>query len=110
MIAEAEIEKAVNWLRDNAPEAAQAKANRVYLEEYRKTVKATLMAQVNDKPIGAQEAYAYAHKHYFDHLIALKEAVRIDEEFRFLREAAQAKIEAWRTQSSNLRAEGKALS
>lgn len=108
MISDDEIERAVHWLRDNAEEAAQAKAERVYMEEYRKTVKATLMSEVNEKPIGAQEAFAYAHKHYFDHLIALKEAVKRDEHFRFLREAAQAKIEAWRTQSSNLRAEGKA--
>ena len=108
MISDAEIDKAVNWLRDNAPEAAQAKANRVYLDEYRKTLKAELMAQVNDKALGAQEVYAYAHPRYAAHLDAMKEAVRIDAEFGFLREAAQAKIEAWRTQSSNLRAEGKA--
>lgn len=108
LIKEEDIEKAVNWLRDNAEEAAQARANRIYVEEYRKTVKARLMAGMNDKPIGAQEAFAYGHKEYVAHLEAIREAVRIDEEFRFLREAAQAKIEAWRTQSSNQRAEGKA--
>jgi hypothetical protein len=108
MISDAEIDKAVNWLRDNAPEAAQAKANRIYLEEFRKTIKAQLMADVNDKSIGAQEVYAYDHMEYRKHLHALKEAVRIDEEFRFLREAAQAKINAWQSQCANLRAEGKA--
>jgi hypothetical protein len=109
MISDAEIDKAVNWLRDNAPKAAQARAERVYMEEYRKTIKAQLMAEVNDKPLGAQEVYAYAHDAYKSHLEALRVAVKNDAEFAFRREAAQAKIEAWRTQSSNLRAEGKAL-
>lgn len=107
MISEAEIEKAVSWLRNNASKAAIARAERVYVEEYRKTIKAELMAE-HDGTLGAQEAYAYGHTRYKDHLAAIREAVRIDEENRFLREAALAKIEAWRTQSSNLRAEGKA--
>lgn len=110
MIKESDIEKAVHWLRDNASEAAQARANRIYVEEYRKTVKARLMASVADKSIGAQEVFAYDHKEYRAHLDALREAVRIDEEFRFLREAAMAKVNAWQTQSANQRAEGKATS
>ena len=43
MITDLEIEKAVDYLRDNATKAAQARANRIYLEEYRKTIKAEIM-------------------------------------------------------------------
>ena len=108
MIKEADIEKAIDWLRDNAPVAAQARAERIYVEEYRKTVKARLMSAVADKSIGAQEVFAYDHKEYRAHLEAIRDAVRVDEEFRFLREAALAKVNAWQTQSANNRAEGKA--
>lgn len=44
---------------------------------------------------------AYSDPRYVEHLEAIKEAVRMDEFHRFMRSAADAKIEAWRTQSSN---------
>jgi len=51
-----------------------------------------------------QEREAYSDPRYVQHLEAIKQAVEIDEGHRFLRAAADAKIEAWRTQSSNTRA------
>jgi Arc/MetJ-type ribon-helix-helix transcriptional regulator len=51
-----------------------------------------------------QEREAYADDRYQQHLEAIREAVRLDEYHRFMRIAAEAKIEAWRTQSSNSRA------
>ena len=53
MILDADIEKAVDWLRDNAEDAAKSKAYRVYLEEYRKSLKAIIMAEHKDKPISS---------------------------------------------------------
>lgn len=103
-ISEAEIDKALDYLRDNAGAAAQARADRIYVEEYRKTVKAQLMKEHDGKALGIQEREAYADPRYVAHLDAIKEAVFRDELARFLKEAAQAKIEAWRTQSSNERA------
>jgi len=103
MITEAEIEKACNWLRDNAVEAAQARANRIYLEEFRKALKAELMKKHISESIGAQEREAYSSPEYREFLEGLKEAVRQDEHNRFMRAAAMAKIEAWRTQEANRR-------
>lgn len=103
-ITEEEVEKALDYLRDNARSAAQAAADRDYLEGYTKVVKAELMADMNDQTIGAQERYAYAHSLYKEHLKARAEAVRKDEEHRFLRTAAQAKIDAWRTWQATERA------
>jgi hypothetical protein len=51
-----------------------------------------------------QEREAYSDPRYVEHLEAIKQAVEIDEGHTFLRAAADAKIEAWRTQSSNTRA------
>ena len=37
------IEKAINYIRDTAKDYAKAKANRVYLSEFRKSQKAILV-------------------------------------------------------------------
>ncbi len=103
-ITDEEIDKALDFLRDNAREAAQAKADRVYVEEYRKTLKAQIMKEHASLSAVLQEREAYADPRYVEHLEAIKEAVRLDEFSRFMRVAAEAKIEAWRTQSSNSRA------
>lgn len=103
-ISDDEIDRALDYLRDSANEAAQARADRVYVEEYRKTIKAQLMKEHDGKSAVIQEREAYADRRYVTHLEAIREAVFKDERMRFLTAAAQAKIEAWRTQSSNERA------
>lgn len=110
LISDDDIEKAVEYLRANARPAAQAKANRVYMEEYRKVVKAQIMREHDGVALGAQEAIAYADARYMQHLQAMKEAIEKDEYNRWMMTAAEAKIEAWRTQQANARAEGKAYS
>ena len=102
-ITDEEIDKALDYLRDNARDAAQAKANRVYVEEFRKTLKAQLMKEHGSLSAVLQEREAYSDPRYVEHLEAIREAVAQDEQHRFMRIAAEAKIEAWRTQSSNIR-------
>lgn len=103
LISDAEVERALDFLRDNAVPAAQAKAERVFCEEYRKTLKAMLMQQHSKESIGAQEREAYAAPQYVDHLGKLKAAVFEEERLRALRSAAEMKIEAWRTMNANYR-------
>jgi hypothetical protein len=103
-ITDEEIEKALDFLRDNAKPAAKAKAERVYLEEYSKVVKALVMQEHYNLPVSAQEREALADHRYGAHLKGLKEAVERDCELTFLRGAAQAKIDAWQTMSANERA------
>lgn len=103
-ITDEEIDRALDFLRDNAEAAAKARAERIYVEEYRKTVKAQIMKEHDTKSAVIQEREAYADPRYAVHLDAIREAVFHDEKCRFLLSAAEAKIEAWRTQSSNERA------
>lgn len=98
----------MTYLRENARSAAQAKATRIYMEEYRKVVKAQIMRENGNVALGAQEAIAYADPRYIQHLKALQESVEKDEYNRWMMTAAEAKIEAWRTQQANARAEGRA--
>ena len=106
---EINIYKCLDYIRDHAKQYAQAKANRVYLEEWRKTLKARLMAQQLGDPVNAQERYAYAHPEYAELLEGLKVAIEQEENLRWKLIAAQAKIEVWRSLSANQRAEAKVL-
>jgi hypothetical protein len=110
--AQIRIFDALDWIRDNAPKYAKAKAERVYLEEYRKTKKAMLMQkaeQSGHKAAVTQEREAYADADYRQHLLALQAAVEEEERLRWLMVAAQARIEAWRSLESSRRVEAKTL-
>lgn len=98
---------AVDYIIVNAENFARAKADRIYLEEYRKSLKAILMKRSLEDTIGAQEREAYAHEEYKQLLQGLKEAVEVEEKLRWDLIAAQARVEIWRSEQANLRTEGK---
>ena len=107
MSSERDPHKAVDYIIANANKFAKAKSERIYLEEYRKSLKALLMKRSLEESIGAQEREAYAHEEYRELLQDLKTAVEIEEKLRWDLIAAQARVEIWRTEQANLRAEGK---
>ena len=93
-------QRAVDELIRRAPQYAKAKAERVYVEEYRKTLKAILMRESEAKTAIDREAEAYASQRYIDHLEALREAVEAEETHRWTMIAAQARIDVWRSQNA----------
>ena len=103
MISDTDIEKAVDWLRDSAPKIAKARAEMIYAEEYRKSLKAMLLREHIDESLGAQEREAYADERYKKHIESYREAIEKYELLRAQREAANVKIEAWRSMSANQR-------
>ena len=105
-----DIDKALAYLRDTADEAAEAKATRLYLDDFSRVLRAQIMSEHLAEAVNAQERFAYADIRYRNHLEGLKQAIFEDKRYRFLRDAASAKVEAWRTYQANLRAEGKAYS
>lgn len=107
MILDDDVEKAVDYLRNNATKAAKAKAERIYMVEYRKVAKSQIMRENDDKPVGVQEAMAYADPRYVQHLKVMRDAIEEDVYHEWMMKAADAKIEAWRTQQSNARSLGK---
>jgi len=100
--------KAIQFLIDTAPLYAKAKADRMFLEEFRKSRKAQLMSQAGTEVLGKQETFAYAHADYIEILEGIREAVEKEERFRYLMVAAQARIEVWRTEQYSARMEMKA--
>ena len=99
----------LEYIKNTAQKYAKAKAERMYVEEYRKTLKAKIMSEDKSQPVNAQERNAYSHPGYEQHLLAIKEAVEIEEELRWKLIAAQAMVEVWRSLSANQRAENKVL-
>ena len=98
--------KAIEYIIENAPKFAEAKAQRIYLEEFRKTKKALLMKDALAKGIDsavAQEREAYAHIEYADLLRGLMVAIEREETLKFMLVAAQMKADIWRSEQASER-------
>ena len=109
MISDDRLEAALDWLRDNAPAAAKARAERVYLEEWIPSLRAQLAAKAIEAgdSAAAADVKAKADPAYQVALKGYREAVEADEKMRWHRTRADAIIEVWRTESANARSQGK---
>ena len=104
MITEIQVDAALNYIRDKAPEHGEAKATRRYLEEFRKSKKAILYSQFEGKgTIQDREAFAYSHQEYLDLLAGLRVAIELEETLRYRIEAAKLKVEVWKAEQFNNR-------
>jgi len=104
-------QEAVDFLIEQSKPYAKAKSERVYMEEYRKTIKAQLMIEaerMGHKTAVTQEREAYSSPEYEAHLQALKEAVENEERLRWMMIAAQERIAVWRSQEASNRTIDKA--
>ena len=99
---------AVDFIIASAKPYAQAKANRIYLEEFRKSKKALLMQKSGSTAIAAKEMDAYADPDYLQLLEGLREAVETEGGLRWRMGAAQAPIEVWRTNEASNRSTDRA--
>jgi len=107
MITQDDAERAVDWLRNNADNIAQARATRLYMEQWLKSQRALLQCQQQGMSAAASEAVALSHPDYLKSLSAFKDAVHRDEYMRWMATAAEAKIEYWRSQEATSRAIGR---
>lgn len=109
MISESDIEKALDYLRSSATEAAQARANVKYLAEFLDVKLAQIIkAMPEDVSATAARNMAKADPAYLATLEGYRTAVEQDARHQFKREAADAMIRAWQTMCSNARVEGRA--
>jgi len=96
--------KAIDFLLKNAEKYAHAKAQRVYLEEFRKSKKALLMNQCDEKAANAREQYAYSHPEYLEVIEGYRAAVEVEETLKWQLIGAQLRVEVYRTQEASNRA------
>ena len=110
-MTEDEAMKCLDYIRDNSPRYAEAKAQRVYIENFLRSKKSFLMneCQSQIKTLGDKEAYAYAHPDYVELLKGLQAAVSTEEEIKWRMEAAKLKFEFWMTEQFNNRVEARAM-
>ena len=97
------VQSAFDWLHDNSKPAAAAKAARVRAEYKTKQVKARVFLE-SEGTVAEREAKALASDRYDEAVVAEIDAVEKDEFHRNQRSKAEAIIESWRTEQSNLRA------
>jgi hypothetical protein len=107
-MSDEQAQKAIDFIRDNAPKYANAKAERVYIENYLKSKKAILMADEGGT-LGAKEAYALSHPDYIALLGGLRQAVEEEEKLKYLIEGAKLRFEHWKTEQFNMRVEAWAM-
>jgi len=101
---------AIDFIIRNSGDYAKAKAQRVLLEEWRKSKKALLMkeAMLKFEAVNAQEREAYSHPEYQELLKGLAAAIEVEEDLKWKLEAARMRVDCWRTEESTKRMEMKA--
>jgi hypothetical protein len=104
LVSDADVEKALDWLRDNADDMGEAKRMTVLSTGMVKHVKALEMKRYNELPVSAQDREAVASDAFLNALKMEADAAGVYEKMKSLREAAAAKIEVWRSASANYRA------
>lgn len=104
IVTDADVEKALDWLRDNARDIGAAKAAAIRTERMVKHVKALAMKHSGKTSAAAQEREAYCSQSYLDAIEIEAAAAGHYEGMKALREAAAMKIEAWRSEQANYRA------
>jgi hypothetical protein len=108
-MTEEDAQKALDFIRHEAPNYAKAKAERTYIEQFLRSKKSLLMSQEGGT-LGAKEAFAYAHPDYIGLLGGLREAVEIEETLKWKMEAAKLFFEKWKVEQFNNRVEARAMS
>jgi len=106
-----DIEELLERYRQLADRYAPARANREYLDEYKKSMLALLMKDAERNGFStaaAQEREARASGGYKELLDGLKEAIHEEEKIRYHLKAVEWEIEIWRTKQANERAERRA--
>lgn len=103
-----DINDAVDYLYTHGAKFAEAKAHRVYLEEFRKSQKAMLMKKAMTeggvKTVAAAEIEAYSDPTYLEILKGLQVATQNEEQYRWGLVSAQARIDVWRSIEASNRA------
>jgi hypothetical protein len=100
--------KAISFIIENAPKYAEAKSQRVYLENYLKVKKADLVMKCNESTITRAEHYALAHPDYLVIVEGIKIAMLEEEKLKYFLEAARLRAEIWRTTEASNRNQDRA--
>jgi hypothetical protein len=102
---EIDPQRCAEFIQATAPKFAKARADRMFIENYLKTIKAKEMNASGSTSLGQKEADAYASDSYMEQLNGYRVAIEEEEHLKWLMTAAQAKIDIWKTTEYSKRAE-----
>jgi len=102
-ISDQEIQKALDWLRDNAEAIGKAKARTVRAGHMLKHIEALESKASDERAADSRKMEARTTQRYLKAIEEDAAAAGAYEEMRASREAAAHKIECWRTTSANYR-------
>lgn len=103
IVTDGEVDKALTFLRDSADGIGRAKERLIKAGHMVKHVEALLLLASDERSIEAKKASARVDQRWIDATNEEAEAAGEFEKLKALREAAEAKIEAWRSESANYR-------
>ena len=97
----------MNWneMEQLSREYAQAKAERVHLDHYRKIVLAQLKREAPEKSNAAQEDWARTQPKYLEVIDGIKEATQNEAQKYWRLHIAEMRFEQWRSNNATKRAE-----
>lgn len=101
-----DFEQRIEKIGKAIPKYAKAKAERIYIEQFRKSKKAILMRNVQASQMKTQverEQYAYSHPEYIQLLEGLRDATELEEKCKWALEKFKIEFEHWRTCQANER-------
>lgn len=104
LIADESLEKALDWLRDNASAIGKAKERTIKAEHMLKHVEAIEFRLSKSTSNDARKADARVSERYLVAVLEDAQAAGEYEKLKALREAAALRIEAWRSEQANFRA------
>jgi len=102
LVSDDDMHHVLETLSDDT--GAAHRAAHEYLDTLTKTVLAELMGESDAKASTEREQWARAQPRFKDHLLRVHNAAKADYQARQRYSAANAKMEAWRTQNANNRA------
>jgi hypothetical protein len=110
-ITSEQIDNAIEYLNQSNKASAQARADRMHLEDFGKVILAKIQFEAIAEGMGVGQAAskALASDEYRIHLEGLKVAIENDEFHRNKRHTAETMVSAYQTQQANERAINKPL-
>lgn len=103
IVSDGEVERALDFLRDSADAVGKARARLIRSGHMVKHIEALLTLASEQRSVEAKKCEAKTDTRWLEAITEEAEAAGEFEKLRALREAASAKIEAWRSESANYR-------
>lgn len=103
IVSDIELEKCLDFLRDSADAVGKARGRLIRSGHMVKHVEALLTLASDQKSVEARKCEAKTDQRWLEAVTEEAEAAGEFEKLKALREAAVAKIDAWRSEGANYR-------